>query len=78
MPPNILQIIANNPSLLNAVKETILKHFPYDVNPNLGNEEMGQVIRAVLNGRQAVESAFREIERHKTPAPQPEKINIAR
>lgn len=78
MPPNILQTIADNPTLLNAVKEVIFKHFPYDVNTAMRDEEMGQVIRAVLNGRQAVESAFREIERYKTPVKQIEKINTAR
>ena len=78
MPPNILQTIADNPMLLNAVKEVILKHFPYDVNPAMPNEEMGQVIRAVMNGRHAVDAAFKEIERHKTPAKTPEKIHIAR
>ncbi len=71
--PNILKNIADNPELLKAVKETVLKHFEdADISSSMTDEQIGQITRARVSGIEKVEDAFREIEAFKSaPTPTP-------
>lgn len=63
----ILKVLADNPALLAAVRETIEKHFSIEkLDTTLSNEQMGEVVRAKVEGKRLVQDAFREIERYKT------------
>ena len=65
--PNILSIIADNPSLLEALKEVLEKHFTLDnINTGMTNENMGAMVRARVDGLNNIKSAFREIATHKS------------
>ena len=64
---NILQSLANNEALYDAVKSTVLKHFedlPYQEGAS--DELLGQITRARIVGRKLVEQAFLDIAKHKT------------
>jgi len=63
----VLKGIANNPDLLEAVKQTVLDQFveiPYAEGAS--DELLGQITRARLVGRQKVEAAFHAIAALKT------------
>lgn len=63
----ILKIIADNPSLAQALKEVIFAEL--GVQPNtqeMSNEQLGAIIRAQTEGRGAVENALKKIARLKT------------
>jgi hypothetical protein len=83
MENSILKVIADNPALLQAVKETILAEF--DVSTisllkmeRLSNNAIGELARAQMAGVKAVEDAFLKIEKHKTIPAGQEKLNPAR
>lgn len=79
MQPDILKVIADNPALLTAVREVIEKHFSLDnIDTSLTNEEMGEVVRAKVDGLKMVSAAFKEIERHKSIEPKVGGVNPAR
>lgn len=74
-----LKIIADNPALLKELKELLLKQFSFDnISNQMTNENIGQVVRARIDGKILVESAFREIEKLKTPVDKPVDLNPAR
>lgn len=77
MPNNdILKAIADNPTVLNALKELLLKQFESThINLELSDEQIGQITRSKLLGIEKVEAAFKEISKYKTPEPRPERIN---
>ena len=78
-PSSILTVIADNPSLLAAVKQTILKQFNVDIiDPTLPIEQIGQRVLARLEGVKAVELAFKEIANYKTIKEKPPTPNPAR
>lgn len=66
----ILKVLADNPALLDAVKEVILRQFDLKLTfqkvSELPNEQLGSLERARLAGINGVEDAFREIEKYKT------------
>lgn len=75
----ILKVIADNPALLQAVKETILKQFNLEVvTDDMTDEQIGQITRARTKGIQKVETAFSEIARYKTLSDKPPGGNPAR
>lgn len=75
----VLKSIADNPVLLNAVRDIILKQFSLDeINVNQSNDEMGQVVRARIVGLRKVADGFREIETYKTIKLKSEGKNPAR
>lgn len=78
MPQSLLNIIADNPKLLEELKEVIFKRFLIDFNLNASNEMLGAVTRARLDGRKLVEDAFREIETHRSVKDNEEEKNPAR
>jgi len=79
----LLKSIADNPALLNALKEVIEKRFkPEYFKGNsfyeVSDEQLGQIMRASLWGLKRIEEAFAEIEKNKSTPEIPEKINRAR
>ena len=75
----ILKTIADNQALTEALKEVILKQFNEEsVSTNLDNESLGQVTRARLDGIKKVNTAFIEIEKHRTVKEVPKEDNPAR
>lgn len=67
--PNLLKIIADNPALMDALKEVIYKQFTFDNVSNLmTNENIGQVVRSRIDGKILVDNAFKEIAKYKTVA----------
>lgn len=63
----ILKGIANNPELLEAVKQTVLEQFAEVIfREDVSDELLGQVTRVRLVGRQKVEAAFQAIAALKT------------
>ena len=64
---NVLTVLANNPTLLEAVKKVVLDRFaevPYAEGAS--DELLGQITRARYVGRQRVEAAFLEISSFKS------------
>ncbi len=67
MEKSILSIVADNPKLLEAVKEVFVKQFDLEkVSIEQTNEEMGQSVRARIVGLKMVDSALSEILTYKT------------
>ena len=78
MSNNVLANLANNKELFDAVREVFLKQFSIDgLKPDIGDELLGQAVRARLIGIKGVEDACREIESHKTVPQSPNKENPA-
>ncbi len=75
---NILTQLADNEALMEAVKQAILKRFEIPYAESASDELLGQVTRARLVGRAAVESAFSEIASYKSKPKAEEKVNRAR
>ena len=79
---SILQVIANNPDLLEAVKAEVLQKFDdYGKEHPLEqttDEQLGQSYRAKILGKQLVAEAFRDIARHKAGDKPPVRQNLAR
>lgn len=79
-----LKGIADNPDLLKAVKEVILEEFTTDIEGYwvgdiiaLDDKELGEVVRARLEGMKKVEAAFKKIEQYKSTPKQTDKENPA-
>lgn len=75
---DVLKSLANNPELLQAVKEEVLSRFsetPYAEGAS--DELLGQLTRARISGIKKVEDAFRAIESLKTVPQSPDKENPA-
>jgi hypothetical protein len=75
-----LKAIADNPVLLEALRELFGKHFEIDTvnEANLSDEQLGQMFRARIVGLQKLEAAFTEIERMKAGGNVPKRVNRAR
>lgn len=79
MTESILQVIADNPALLGAVKKVILDEFDLTaINETMDDEVLGQKLRARLVGIQNINRAFMKIEQYKTAPKVEDKINPAR
>lgn len=81
MDTEILKIVADNPSLFEALKKLILDEFEIETpQSDLGVDDvvLGQILRARLVGKNKVERAFQKIATHKTIKEQKERINEAR
>ena len=78
MKDEILSLIADNPSLTEAVKAVIAKYFSTDkLTSDLADIELGQMVRARLVGLRALDEAFKEIAQHKTLSKVEKKENPA-
>ncbi len=75
----ILKSVADNPALIEALKDLLLKQFnEEDVSTNLTDESLGQITRARLEGISKINKAFSEIETLKTVKEKPKEDNPAR
>lgn len=81
----ILKGLANNEALFEAVKKRLLSKFSFDGDGNVttglhgfDNEGIGEIVRAMLDGRARVEEAFSEILRLKTSKENKPAFNPAR
>lgn len=79
MPKEILKVIADNPTLLQALREVFEEQFTED-RPALlmTDEQLGQIARARLTGLEKVNKALKEIERYRTAVQKEENKNPAR
>jgi len=74
MENKILQIIADNPSLIEALKNEFEKVYNLDdFDTKQDNETLGQNVRAFQMTKEVVKQVFREIEKYKT---MPDKVKI--
>jgi hypothetical protein len=77
----ILKIIADNPALFDALLKHISEEFgalPIGIDTNKTNEELGEIVRARLQGSEKVREAFKKILQLKSTSEQPIKRNEAR
>lgn len=79
MEPSILKTLADNPSLMEALKKLLERKFSVDL---LTSDEsdiiLGQMVRARLVGLKAIEEAFKEIAQYRSVQEVQEKRNEAR
>jgi hypothetical protein len=80
MEPNVLQVIADNPSLLEAVKAELLKKFSLSqINvSDLNNTDLADNVRARVMGAALIEDAFKDISRHRSRDIPSTSVNPAR
>lgn len=77
--PEVLKVIADNPLLLQAVRELLEKQFSEEVAfDSLSDEHIGQITRARVNGLKKIAAAFKEIEAYKSVPDRPQSPNPAR
>lgn len=78
---DILQTLADNPRLFDAVREKVLEKFVIDYD-NFSSEtddaRVGQLVRAVTLGRSFAEKAFSEIAQLRTIKEEKDQFNPAR
>jgi hypothetical protein len=76
---DILKVLADNPTLFEAVKGLLLAKCDLNhIKANTPNAELGEITRALLTAREMIEEAFTEIATYKTVKDNPEKPNPAR
>lgn len=75
---HILQGLADNQPLFEAVKALLLSKFSDDIDTTLSNELMGAQVRAKTEGKRAIEKAFYEINQYRSTAKTVDKINPAK
>jgi len=79
MDKTAFKIIADNKSLFDLLKFTLLSKFDIITLSDTKDDLMlGQLLRSSLTGKEKVEEMFKEIEGYKTKAPEDIKINQAR
>lgn len=77
----ILKLVADNPALHDALLKHITEEFStllVGIDTNKTNEELGEVVRARLQGIEKVRDAFKKISQLKTTPDSSEKRNPAR
>jgi hypothetical protein len=75
----ILRALADNPALMEAVRETIESEFKTEsIDLNMDNEMLGQITRSKIDGLQKIDSAFKKIAQSKSVPDAPEKKNPGR
>lgn len=77
---NILTILADNPTLMEAVKAVLSKQFalPKEADPLADDALLGQKVRAHMAGIQAIENAFTEIAQYRSNVERPDRTNPGR
>lgn len=79
MDKTLLKIVADNPALLQVLREVIESKFSVDDMKEMSDDAvLGQMVRARLVGLRLVSEAFKEIERHKSTPERPVAVNKAR
>lgn len=75
----ILKIIADDLSLTTELKDLFGGFFTIDnLDTSKANNELGEQVRARLEGKKLLEAAFKELERYKTPETRKVSENPAR
>ncbi len=75
---DLLQGLADNPALCQAVFELIEEQFALDqISTTISNEYIGQIVRANIDGRAKVAAAFKIIAQYKSPPSERPKVNKA-
>lgn len=70
----LLKIIADNPSLTEALKKTFFDKFDEDkVNNGMSNELIGQITRSRIEGLRKIDEVFKVIEHYKSEVDKPSK-----
>lgn len=79
-PKHILTAFADNPALMDAVKELVAKQFEAmpDLSKNPSDELLGQFLRAHVTGLEAIDKAWKELAQYKTIEEKPRVPNPAR
>jgi hypothetical protein len=78
MDRDILKGLADNPSLMAAVRKLLEDKFSIDsLKADTADQVLGQMVRARLVGLQAINEAFQELEKHRTPIDIPARENKA-
>jgi hypothetical protein len=67
MPSPILKLLADNPELMKALHEVLEGQFEISIDPSMSDDVLGQLTRARLTGLAAINRAFVEIDRFRTP-----------
>lgn len=68
MNEDILKLVADNHNLTTELKALFARFFAISTVEMAGtNEEIGEKVRARVEGQKLLEAAFKELERHKTP-----------
>lgn len=67
MDKQILRLIADNQNLFDTLKEHFESYFPLEINDTMTNETLGERTRFYLTAKKALERAFIDIARLKTP-----------
>lgn len=80
MDKQILQVLANNEALMEAVRDIIISKFEItDIQDGIIDDlRLGQMTRARLVGIKKINEAFKEINQYKTIVDNPARINQAR
>lgn len=69
----ILKGIADNPVLMEELKKLFIEEFDLPMLPaNMPNEQLGEIVRANISGRRAIEIVFNKILEYRTPLPKTE------
>lgn len=75
----ILSTLADNPALTEAVRKAIEKHFSLEnMETSLPNAELGELVRAKVEGMKMIDLAFKEIARNKSTPDPVSRVNEAR
>lgn len=75
---DVLRTIANDQPLIDALKDAFRQEFDKPVDTNRNDAELGQMVRARIEGMKAVEEVFRKVSQMKTPEKKPTEGNPAR
>lgn len=85
MEKSILTAIADNPALLEAVRKIVEDEFSFDVDSRwigdsvgISDKDLGEIVRARIEGLKKVGNAFRKIEHYKTVSERDVNKNPAR
>ena len=67
---SLLKVVADNPALTDTLKVVFDSYFSLEnLKTEATNEELGEIVRARLEGARLVDKAFREIATNKTYQP---------
>lgn len=77
---DLLKIVADNPALLQALRELLIGKFGHDevLSASMTDEQIGQITRARLAGIDKIDAAFKEIDRLRSVPARPQSPNPAR
>ncbi len=79
---DFLRAFVDNKEIFEAVKAEVLKEFDlFDVDVDVflnNNLQLGEVVRARVQGKELVKDAFRKMESYRTPVKEVDEVNPGR